>query len=71
MGLLLCQFYGAEALYTGAERLRDLGVHVEDPHTWLLRHNLDAIREAARRFDPDALLNPGKLPPGDAPSSGR
>jgi FAD/FMN-containing dehydrogenase len=63
VGLLLCRFNGAEALYTGVDRLRELGVQVEDPHTWLLRHNLDAIRETARRFDPDGLLNPGKLPP--------
>jgi FAD/FMN-containing dehydrogenase len=63
VGLLLCRFDGAEALYTGVERLRELGVQVEDPHTWLLRHNLDAIRKTTRRFDPDALLNPGKLPP--------
>ena len=62
VGLLLCRFDGAEELYAGVDRLRQLGVQVEDPHTWLLRHNLDAIRETARRFDPDGLLNPGKLP---------
>ncbi|MGH3466108.1 MAG: FAD-binding oxidoreductase [Thermocrispum sp.] len=63
VGMLLCRFEDAHRLYEGVTRLRRLGVLVDDPHTWLLHHNLDRIREAALRFDPGGLLNPGKLPP--------
>jgi FAD/FMN-containing dehydrogenase len=63
-GLLLSTFRDAETLYTGIERLERLGVHVVDPHTWLLGGPaLPAIRAAAATNDPDGLLNPGKLPP--------
>nr|MDT0667451.1 FAD-binding oxidoreductase [Micromonospora sp. DSM 115978] len=58
-------FSTVEALYAGVAELRAAGVVVVDPHTWLLSGNLDALRVAAARFDPDGLLNPGKLPPAD------
>jgi FAD/FMN-containing dehydrogenase len=61
-GLLLAPFVDAATLYAGVEQLRALGVHVVDPHTWLLSGDADAVA-AARRFDPLGLLNPGKLPP--------
>ncbi|GHJ44287.1 dehydrogenase [Catellatospora sp. TT07R-123] len=62
-GLLLSEFRDAETLYRGVERLRELGVHVVDPHTWQLGGPaLPAIRAAAATADPDGLLNPGKLP---------
>lgn len=62
-GLLLSEFAGAETLYSGIDRLRELGVAVVDPHTWLLGGPaLPVIREIAARNDPDGLLNPGKLP---------
>ncbi|GAA0640115.1 FAD-binding oxidoreductase [Kutzneria viridogrisea] len=61
-GMLLCRFESAEKLYAGIERMRELGVQVDDPHTWLLGGDLTATRAAARRFDPAGLLNPGKLP---------
>ena len=62
-GLLLSEFRDAETLYRGIDRLTALGVHVVDPHTWLLGGPaLPAIAEAAARNDPDGLLNPGKLP---------
>ncbi|WP_086824274.1 FAD-binding oxidoreductase [Allokutzneria sp. NRRL B-24872] len=64
VGMLLCRFDGEERLYAGIEGLNAVGVDVHDPHTWLLHNeNLDEIREAAARFDPEGLLNPGKLPP--------
>ncbi|MCP3803783.1 FAD-binding oxidoreductase [Allokutzneria sp. A3M-2-11 16] len=64
VGMLLCRFDGADALYAGIEGLNAVGVEVHDPHTWLLHNdNLNEIREAAQRFDPEGLLNPGKLPP--------
>ncbi|HEX6871912.1 MAG TPA: FAD-binding oxidoreductase [Micromonosporaceae bacterium] len=62
-GLLLSAFHDARTLYTGASQLRELGVHVVDPHTWLLGGPaLPAIRDLAVANDPDGLLNPGKLP---------
>ncbi|MFC7241737.1 FAD-binding oxidoreductase [Catellatospora aurea] len=62
-GLLLAPFHDAAALYAGVQRLRELGVHVVDPHTWLLEGPaLPGIRAAAAVNDPDGLLNPGKLP---------
>jgi len=61
-GMLLCRYSGVEALYAGVARLAELGVSGEDPHTWMLQRNVEQIRVAAARFDPDGLLNPGKLP---------
>jgi FAD/FMN-containing dehydrogenase len=62
-GLLLSTFRDAETLYAGIGRLQQLGVHVLDPHTWLLGGpGLPTIRAAAAVNDPDGLLNPGKLP---------
>jgi hypothetical protein len=62
-GLLLSRFVSVEALYAGIDVLRAAGVVVIDPHTWQLSGELNAVRAAAARFDPDGLLNPGKLPP--------
>lgn len=61
-GLLLSVFQDAATLYAGIDRLRDLGVHVVDPHTWLLGGPmLPAIRATAAANDPRGLLNPGKI----------
>jgi hypothetical protein len=52
-----------DALYAAVERLTGLGVHIVDPHTWLLDGPaLPMIRAAAAIHDPAGLLNPGKLP---------
>lgn len=62
-GLLLSEFRDAATLYAGVARLRELGVHVIDPHTWELGGPaLPGIRAAAAANDPQGLLNPGKLP---------
>lgn len=62
-GLLLAPFRDARTLYEGVDRLRRLGVHVVDPHTWLLGGPaLPAIYSTAKVNDPQGLLNPGKLP---------
>ncbi len=62
-GLLLSEFQDTATLYAGITRLEEIGVHVVDPHTWLLGGpGLPAVREAAARNDPQGLLNPGKLP---------
>lgn len=72
-GLLLSTWVDAATLQAGEQRLRQLGVIVISPHTWLLggHGNLDGTRALAARVDPSGLLNPGKLPaavPASAPS---
>lgn len=63
-GMLFGRFDGTDTLYEQMDALADVEVEVNDPHTWVLHHaRLDLVRAAARRFDPDGLLNPGKLPP--------
>ena len=63
VSMLFLRYDGADDLYTRMARLADVEVYVDDPHTWELHHaRLDAVRAAAARFDPDGLLNPGKLP---------
>jgi len=65
-GLLLSEFRDAETLYAGVERLQQLGVHVVDPHSWLLGGpGLPGILAVAAVNDPAGLLNPGKLPTAD------
>jgi FAD/FMN-containing dehydrogenase len=62
-GMLFLRYDGADALYEQMERLAGIEVYVDDPHTWVLHHlRLGIVRRAAARFDPDGLLNPGKLP---------
>lgn len=64
-GLLLSEFHDTAALYNGIARLRELGLHVVDPHTWLLDGpRLPTIAATAATNDPKRLLNPGKLPIG-------
>jgi FAD binding domain len=63
-GMLFCRYDGVQPLYEWMEELGSVDVDVNDPHTWMLHHDrLSLVREAAVRFDPDGLLNPGKLPP--------
>jgi hypothetical protein len=64
-GLLIGRFPGEEALAATMDRLRALGVGVTNPHTWQLGEHggLAPLHQAAARFDPAGLLNPGKLPP--------
>ncbi|MGF1647464.1 MAG: FAD-binding oxidoreductase [Kineosporiaceae bacterium] len=63
-GMLMVPFAGPDALAATVDDLRAIGVDVDvSPHTWDLHRFLDRIRPAAARFDPDGLLNPGKLPP--------
>ncbi|MDT3442396.1 FAD-binding oxidoreductase [Pseudofrankia sp. BMG5.37] len=61
-GMLFLRFDDADTLYDRMARLAEVEVFVNDPHTWVLKNRVDMIREAAARFDPDGLLNPGKLP---------
>jgi hypothetical protein len=69
-GLLFAPFRDPATLYEGLTRLEELGVHVVDPHTWLLGGPaLPDIRTIAAKNDPDGLLNPGKLPIGEPPRS--
>ena len=62
VSMLFTRYEGADALYDLMSRLAEVEVYVDDPHTWVLHHGrVPMIREAAARFDPDGLLNPGKL----------
>ncbi|WP_238006386.1 FAD-binding protein [Dactylosporangium sp. AC04546] len=64
VGMLFTRFVDTPSLYAGMDALAHVEVDVDDPHTWVLHHDrLGQVRAAARRFDPDGLLNPGKLPP--------
>lgn len=71
-GLLLSEFRDRGTLAAGARRLRELGVAVVDPHTFLLGAHADlpALRANAQVNDPRGLLNPGKLPPAPGHASG-
>ncbi len=63
VGMLFTRYVDTPSLYAGMDALADVEVYVDDPHTWVLHHDrLDLVRAAAKRFDPDGLLNPGKLP---------
>jgi FAD/FMN-containing dehydrogenase len=62
VSMLFLRYDGPDVLYRQMAELADVEVYVDDPHTWVLHHlRLDAVRAAARQFDPDGLLNPGKL----------
>ena len=62
VSMLFLRYDGPDVLYRQMKELADVEVYVDDPHTWVLHHlRLDGVREAARKFDPDGLLNPGKL----------
>jgi FAD/FMN-containing dehydrogenase len=62
VSMLFLRYDGADALYEQMARLAEVEVYVDDPHTWVLHHGrVELIRAAAARFDPDGLLNPGKL----------
>lgn len=62
VSMLFLRYDGPDVLYRQMTELADVEVYVDDPHTWVLHHlRLPAVREAARTFDPDGLLNPGKL----------
>ncbi|MDY6996500.1 MAG: FAD-binding oxidoreductase [Actinomycetota bacterium] len=62
-GLLLSTWVDDDTLAAGIAALRELGVVVVNPHTWLVGSHggLDGYRAAAAAFDPRGLLNPGKL----------
>ena len=64
-GLLLSNWVDDATLEHGIGVLRNLGVVVVNPHTWLVGSHggLDGYHAAAATFDPRGLLNPGKLMP--------
>ncbi len=60
-GLLISRFAGEEVLREGMAAVRALGVHVVDPHTWMVADDDGSRAATARCVDPAGLLNPGKL----------
>lgn len=63
VSIILTPFEGEPALREGMERLADVDVRVNDPHIWHVHRELELYWPVAAEFDPDGLLNPGKLPP--------
>jgi hypothetical protein len=64
VALPLLRFQSRERLYQLMQTCAELGMRVIDPHTWLLSVDSQtntSIGEAKRRYDPDNLLNPGKI----------
>lgn len=62
VSMLFLRYDGPDELYRQMAELASVEVYVDDPHTWVLHTlRLDGVRAAAKRFDPDGLLNPGKL----------
>ncbi|HTR96231.1 MAG TPA: FAD-binding oxidoreductase [Trebonia sp.] len=62
VSMLFLRYDGPDELYRQMAELASVEVYVDDPHTWVLHTlRLDGVRAAAARFDPDGLLNPGKL----------
>jgi FAD/FMN-containing dehydrogenase len=63
VSMLFLRYDGPDVLYRQMAELASVEVYVDDPHTWVLHTlRLEGVRAAAARFDPDGLLNPGKLP---------
>jgi FAD/FMN-containing dehydrogenase len=60
-GLLISRFEREATLREGTVALQALGVHVVDPHTWMVPDPDGIAAAAAHRLDPAGLLNPGKL----------
>lgn len=66
-GLPLVRFTSESRLQELIELHRQCGIHVKDPHTYTLGNGTHrgamspASLAAKRRFDPDGLLNPGKV----------
>jgi FAD/FMN-containing dehydrogenase len=64
VSMLFLRYDGPDVLYRQMAELASVEVYVDDPHTWVLHTSrMDGVRAAATRFDPDGLLNPGKLLP--------
>jgi FAD/FMN-containing dehydrogenase len=64
VALPLLRFQSRERLYQVMQTCAELGMRVIDPHTWLLSVDANtnaSIGEAKRRYDPNNLLNPGKI----------
>ncbi|MDO5290000.1 MAG: FAD-binding oxidoreductase [Pseudomonadota bacterium] len=66
-GLQLIRYTSDERLAEIMQIYRDHGVHINNPHAYIVEdgkqnHRLDpAVMQAKARFDPQGLLNPGKL----------
>ncbi|BBY24159.1 FAD-binding oxidoreductase [Mycobacterium stomatepiae] len=70
-GLLFSQWIDDATLARGIGALRELGVRVVSPHTWMVGSHggLEHYQAASAQHDPLGLLNPGKLPASGRPIS--
>lgn len=74
-GLQLIRYSTEQRLNQIMQIYRDHGVQINNPHVYIVedgkQNHLDpAVVSAKRRFDPQGLLNPGKLRSWVAPSAG-
>jgi FAD/FMN-containing dehydrogenase len=61
IGMLAAPYTGADDVYAGYAKLRELGVRVHSPHQWYVDHDVDRVLALKARTDPKGVLNPGKL----------
>ena len=61
IGMLNGVYRSREQVYAGIDALRALGVGVHSPHEYFVDKNVEGVKLAAARTDPNGLLNPGKL----------
>ncbi|MHB8343812.1 MAG: FAD-binding oxidoreductase [Ferrimicrobium sp.] len=75
IGLMLIEFRGLDRLQGVVDTLENIGIVVQNPHSWRVE-DIDGLRARhATAFDPYGILNPGKLQrptsPGSHPSDPR
>ncbi|MBT2497874.1 FAD-binding oxidoreductase [Agromyces sp. ISL-38] len=68
IGMLAGEYESEEAVVAGFATLAELGVNTHNPHQWYVDVEIERTRELKAETDPQALLNPGKLP-APAPTS--
>lgn len=62
IGMLAGRYESEEAVVAGFATLAELGVNTHNPHQWYVDVEIERTRELKAETDPQALLNPGKLP---------
>lgn len=62
IGMLAGVYENEEQVIAGFPRLAELGVSTHNPHQWLVDVEIERTRALKAQTDPQALLNPGKMP---------